>query len=231
MAFDPDWTALDADQVDLLERWVAEKAGGLIVRGRAGRDRPLGAGPQAGQDPRIVSGRVQSPADADGRRPLWLRDALAARVHPRRARGRVSLAGRQRSGQPAGLGVVSPACSATTACTAPKPGATVYARYLRSRSRPAAASCPVYMAGQFYGSGRVFYLGSGEMWRLRAIDESYFEQFYTKLMRHVSQGRLLVGSSRGMLLVDRDRYLLGGTVVVRAQLSNSQFEPLDDAAA
>ena len=74
----------------------------------------------------------------------------------------------------------------------------------------------------------MFYLGSGELWRLRAIDESYFEQIYTKLVRHVSQGRLLVGSSRGMLLVDRDRYLLGGTVVVRAQLSNSQFEPLTE---
>jgi hypothetical protein len=30
-----------------------------------------------------------------------------------------------------------------------------------------------------------------------------------------------------MLLVDRDRYLLGNTVVVRAQLSNVQFEPLE----
>ncbi len=112
-----------------------------------------------------------------------------------------------------------------------KPGATVYARYLRSREAASGGQLPVYMAGQFYGSGRVFYLGSGEMWRLRAIDESYFEQFYTKLVRHVSQGRLLIGSSRGMLLVDRDRYLLGGTVVVRAQLSNSQFEPLDQAQA
>ena len=97
-----------------------------------------------------------------------------------------------------------------------KPGATVYARY----SDPEAASggqLPVYMAGHFYGAGRVFYLGSGEMWRLRALDESYFEQFYTKLLRHVSQGRLLVGSSRGMLLVERDRYL--------ARAARSQFGP------
>ena len=26
---------------------------------------------------------------------------------------------------------------------------------------------PVYMASQFYGAGQVFYIGSGEMWRLR----------------------------------------------------------------
>jgi uncharacterized ParB-like nuclease family protein len=107
-----------------------------------------------------------------------------------------------------------------------KPGAAVYGRY----SDPEAGTGgerPVYMAGHFYGAGRVFYLGSGEMWRLRALDERYFEQVYTKLVRHVSQGRLLLGSSRGMLLVDRDRYLLGNTVVVRAQLSNPQYEPLE----
>jgi len=37
----------------------------------------------------------------------------------------------------------------------------------------------------------------------------------------------LLGSRRGMLLVDRDRYLLGNTVAVRAQLSDVKFEPLD----
>ena len=119
-----------------------------------------------------------------------------------------------------------PACIGYYGVRGAKPGATVFGRY--SDPEPGSGDQrPVYMAGQFYGAGRVFYLGSGEMWRLRALDDSYFEQFYTKLIRHVSQGRLLLGSSRGMLLVDRDRYLLGNTVVVRAQLSNAQFEPLD----
>ncbi len=31
IAFDPDWRLLNEEQTDLLERWVAEKAGGLIV--------------------------------------------------------------------------------------------------------------------------------------------------------------------------------------------------------
>jgi len=82
------------------------------------------------------------------------------------------------------------------------------------------------MAGQIYGAGRVFYLGSGEMWRLREFDEAYFERLYTKLVRHVSQGRLLRGSSRGVLLVERDRYRPGETVMVRAQLSDAQHDPL-----
>ena len=84
------------------------------------------------------------------------------------------------------------------------------------------------MASQFYGAGQVFYIGSGEMWRLRRVDPAYFEVLYTKLIRHVSQGRILRGSSRGALLVERDRYELGETVVVRARLSDAQHKPLTD---
>jgi hypothetical protein len=106
----------------------------------------------------------------------------------------------------------------------PKPGATVLARF--SDPRAGAGEQPVFFADQFYGSGRVFYIGSGEMWRLRELDSTYFEQFYTKLIRHVSQGRLLRGSTRGVLLVGQDRYLVGNTVEVRAQLSDARLEPL-----
>jgi hypothetical protein len=106
-----------------------------------------------------------------------------------------------------------------------KPGTTVYARF----SDPEAGMSserPVYMAGHFYGAGQVFYIGSGELWRLRTVDPRYFEMLYTKLVRHVSQGRILRGSSRGSLLVERDRYELGETVMVRARLSDEQHEPL-----
>ena len=41
----------------------------------------------------------------------------------------------------------------------------------------------------------------------------------------MSQGRLLRGSSMGRLLVERDRYFVGDTVVVRAQLSTASREP------
>ena len=104
----------------------------------------------------------------------------------------------------------------------PKPGATVLATFSDPRAA-AAGKQPPYFVEQFYGSGRVFYMGSGEMWRLRRVDPAYFEQFYTKLIRHVSQGRLLRGSSRGVLLVGQDRYLLGNTVEVRAQLTNARL--------
>ena len=107
-----------------------------------------------------------------------------------------------------------------------KPSATVYARYLDPDAAGTNEESPIYMAGQLYGAGRVFYEGSGEMWRLRAMDESYFEQFYTKLLRYVSQGRMLRGSRRGNLSVDRDSYLLGSTVDIEARLTDAQHKPL-----
>jgi len=69
-------------------------------------------------------------------------------------------------------------------------------------------------------------MGSGELWRLRAMDPSYFEVLTTRLIRHVSQGRLLKGSSRGRLLVEQDRYSVGDDVVVRAQVLAASREPL-----
>jgi hypothetical protein len=113
-----------------------------------------------------------------------------------------------------------------------KPGATVYVRVADPDSG-IGDQRPVYMAGQFYGSGQVLYVGSGEFWRLRAIDPTYFEVLYTKLVRHVSQGRLLRGSSRGSLLVDRDRYEIGESIVVRGRLTDAQHEPfaLDSVTA
>ena len=98
----------------------------------------------------------------------------------------------------------------------------------RSAKRALASQRPVYFASQFYGAGQVFYIGSGEMWRLRSVDPAYFEVLYTKLIRHVSQGRILRGSSRGALLVERDRYELGETVVLRARLADPQHKPLTD---
>ena len=53
------------------------------------------------------------------------------------------------------------------------------------------------------------------MWRLRSLDDSLYERFATQLVRHVSQGRLLRGSRRARLLVERDRFAVGSNVVVR----------------
>jgi hypothetical protein len=223
VAFDPDWQQLSGEQMELLERWVSDQAGGLVViPGPVHTDRwvqSAAAGPIRTLYPVEFHKRFSLLEDARfGSKEPWpidfTRDGLDAEF--------------------LWLGDSGPASQQAWAAfegvygyfsvRGIKPGATLYATF----SDPGASihGKPVYMAGQFYGSGRVFYLGSGEMWRLRELDETYFEQFYTKLIRHVSQGRLLRGSNRGVLLAERDRYLLGNSVVVRAQVNDAQLEPL-----
>ena len=234
VAFDPDWVHLEADpatrdeRISLLEKWVAEEAGGLV----------LIAGPvytdDWAQDRQMAKIRSLYPVEFNrllieakdakygGERPgaieftregqeaefLWLGDSASESMHNwadfKGVYGYYRVKGK-------------------------KPGATVYARFEDPDSGALGDELPIYMAGQLYGAGRVFYLGSGEMWRLRAMDPdgSMFEEFYTKLLRHISQGRLLRGSRRGSLSVDRDTYLLGSTVNIDARLTDAQHQPLD----
>jgi hypothetical protein len=229
VAFDPDWEQLSAEQVMLLERWVAEKAGGLvIVTGPVFT--PQWSSRRRG-DPRIDTLKALYPvifyyqgsatlslgrfgserawplaftSDGEQAEFLWLDDTSEA---SQRAWGQFD-------------GVCGYYAVKDT-----KPGGRVYARF----GDPDTAidnTQPIYMAGQFYGSGRVFFMASGEMWRLRAVDDVYFEQFYTKLIRWASEGRLLRDSSRGVLLVDKDRCALGDQVAVRAVLQDAQHRPL-----
>ncbi len=229
IAFDPDWQDLALDQINLLETWVAEQGGGLIVvAGQVHTARTIGGWVEDQNMEKIralypvefyrrFSAIEEGMAVAEEPWPLdFTREGLDA--------GYLSLeddpaAGREAWAAFEGIYSYCPVRGA-------KPGASVLARFADPRSG-AGGDQPIFLASQFYGSGRVFYVGSGEMWRLRKLDPSYFEQFYTKLIRHVSQGRLLRGSSRGVLLVGRDRYLVGNTVEVRAQLTDARLEPLN----
>jgi hypothetical protein len=224
VAFDPDWTELDIEQVELLEKWVSQEAGGMIA----------------------VAGPIYT--------PKWLPSTEHAKIrdlYPVVFQERLSLLDDgqyggdtawplaiERAGREAkflwlgNTGEESeaawdnfPGVYGYYAVKGEKPGATVYARFSDPEAGLSNAR-PVYFASHFYGAGQVFYIGSGELWRLRSVDPSYFEVLYTKLIRHVSQGRILRGSPRGTLLVERDRYELGETVVVRARLADAQHEPL-----
>jgi hypothetical protein len=232
IAFDPDWLALDAFQIEMLDRWVAEMAGGLIVV--AGPVfTPEWSGFRRGRDERVdtvkglypvvyyTQGAPNLSLGRFGGEAAWplefTRDGLEAEFlwledNPLDSEATWS----------SFAGVYG-----YYAVKDPKPGARVYARF----SNPETAldgELPIYLAGHLYGAGRVFFQASGEMWRVRAVDERYFESYYTKLIRWVSQGRLLRDSSRGVLLVDKDRCLLGEQITVRAILTDAQHQPLTD---
>jgi hypothetical protein len=229
IAFDPDWESLEADQIELLERFVAEKGGGLIV----------------------LAGPVFTPQWSSRRRGDEKIDTIK-NLYPVifYFQGSATLSlGRfgsdkpwpltfTREGEEAEFLWIDESAEASQrawsqfegvfgyyAVKDPKPGARVYSRF----SDPDTAldnELPIYFAGHFYGSGRVFFMASGEMWRVRSVEDIYFESFYTRLIRWVSEGRRLRDSSRGVLLTDKDRALLGDPIAVRAVLQDAQFKPL-----
>lgn len=229
IAFDPDWLALNVAQTEMLKRWVAEKAGGLIV----------------------VAGPVNTPRWASrvsGDERIETLKLLYPVIFYSRGSATLSL-GRFASESPWPLRFTRDGLDAEYlwleddqilseqewsafegvygyyAVKDPKAGARVLANF----SDPNTAidgDLPIYLASHFFGAGRVFFQASGEMWRIRAIRDDYFERYYTKLIRWVSQGRLLRDSSRGVLLVDKDRCSLGDHVSVQAILTDAQFEPL-----
>jgi len=217
VALDYDWRLLDAASQSRLERWVSRESGGLVlVAGGVFTEAWL-----ADAETSVL--RTLHPVEM--RRPVqFATDAPPAREEPMpllfTADGRESeflwLAASRVASETVwsefkGVYACFPAAVA-------KPGATVYARARASAgdgTAGAATSNPAYMVGQFYGSGSVFYLGSGETWRLRAIDDAAYERFATQLLRHVTQGRLLRGSRRARLLVERDRCAVGSSVPVR----------------
>ena len=105
-----------------------------------------------------------------------------------------------------------------------KPGAIVLARFSNPDTK-IEGELPPFLVYQFYGAGRVYYIGSGEFWRLHEVSDGHFERFYTKLIRFVSEGRLLRDSNRGVLLLDKNRAAPGETIVIRCTLTDAQFKP------
>lgn len=229
LAFDADWTQIPESAVAGLEQWVAEQAGGfLLVAGSVEMPKWLARSASAvtssnlrGLSPVVLerrgsallaSGRVESESawpltvTNDGRQTdfLWITDEAESSFELWD-----------------NFGGVHSFYSAYEL----KPGA----KSLLTFSDPTAAldgQPPIYLATQFYGAGRSAYLGGGELWRIREEGDYYFDRLYTKLVRWISQGRLLLDSDRGVLLVDREKAVLGEQVMLRAVLKNERYEPL-----
>ncbi len=227
VAFDPDWTQVPLDRLQLMERWLAEQAGGLIL---VGGPIYMPQWTRLRTDPRVsllagmfpVELATRSPLLSGGREGGDTAYPLDFTPEARRAdflfvaeTPKTSFEAWDQNGGVYDFVGVKDA----------KPGSKVYA-YFSDPSTKVGDSLPVYLASQFYGAGRTYFQGSGEMWRLRSASDAYFDSYYTKLVRWVSEGRLLRDSNRGVLLVDNARAGVGDTITVRAVLTDEQFEPL-----
>ncbi|MER3414756.1 MAG: hypothetical protein C4297_00885 [Gemmataceae bacterium] len=245
VALDPDWTQLDAGSREHLRRWVEDFGGGLIlVAGpvhtfNLARDRDL----QTIRDlyPVELDNRASSflVLDRPTRDPFPLLWSPAATQYPfldltdsgdksRFLEGWDQffevLHGAVPSEAPATRGFYSffPILRA-------KPAATVLARFADSRYVTPSGERQPFFVLHTVKSGPVFYIGSGEMWRLREYSETFHERFWTKLIRHMGRGERARGSRRGLLLVGT-RYLEGETAVIEAQLFDREMKPLRASA-
>ena len=228
VAMDPEWDRLGPEVAESLEQWVADEAGGLIlVPGVVNAGSLIQNWSHA---PEYQSLRDLFPVVFEDEFEMFNDDVQDA--------GRVRSVEFTRDGQDAAFLQLddSPLASqqvweAFGGVYGPRPvkakkyGATVYARYDDELAESLGQE-PIYIAGQFYGKGRVFYQASGEMWRIRRLDAAHFEKWYTHLIRHVSSGRLHRGSPRGdVLLVEKETSRVGDTIPVVAHLKNASRQP------
>ena len=217
VAIDYDWGSIDPAGWTRLERWVARESGGLVLfAGGIHMDDWLGdprATPLRGLFPVEFRRPGQLPLGGGGSReePMPLDftadggDAEFLWLAPGRDRSR-------------SVWAEFPGVYACYPAERAKPGGTVYARV--GPAGGAGEGHRIYLAGQLYGGGSVLSVGSGELWRLREVDDACYERLMPQLVRHVSQGRLMRGTQRVRLLVDRDRHPVGGTVQVRLVMAD-----------
>ena len=199
VAFDPDWLRLDADQMKLLKTWV-EGGGGLVVLAGPVNTAPLSRKanaeklqpildlyPVAPGDDRLDDldratdkpfplhfPAVEKPPsflnlDPEGKGPLAGWDDFFYGIH-----GDVKNPELKR-----GFYGAYPVDSV-------QPGATVWATIDDPKELLANGRERPFLAGQTVGKGRVVYLGSGELWRLRACREAFHDRFWTNLIRYTA---------------------------------------------
>ncbi len=244
IAFDPDWTQLTPEQLNLLEQWVRLHAGGLVlVAGPIHTTKMARPGP--------VREQLRQLLDLY---PVYLKDSTL-----------ISLgAGERRNTQPHRLlfGNVTPDMDFLklddegkdplagweeffTGKAKPEPGAKVengfYSYYPARSLKPSAVAVAnfgdpqadtledgrpqPFLVTMPYGGGKVVYLSSGETFRLRTHRETFHERFWTKLGRYAGAGTLSRLSKHGVIVMSRE-FTAGQMVRLEAQLFGRDMQPL-----
>lgn len=232
IAFDPDWTTLAPEQVQILSDWVAVHSGGLIYVAGDVYTGEMSALVNASNADGVSAYKplldmlpvyltlggfdVVSAISSDQGWPIeFTKDGDQAEFL--QLEEDPSLSKQVWKDFP---GVFRCYPTAGTKSTA-----TVYANFSDPRFVSQYGQ-PVLIATQFFGAGRVMYFGSGEFWRMRSINDEYFDRFWIKSIRDVSQGRMKQGNQRLLLMPERRTYYPGQTVRVRARVFDRQLNPL-----
>ena len=105
---------------------------------------------------------------------------------------------------------------------AAKPGVTPLAEFMNIDERGQPALRPYYAVTQAE-VGRTAWLGSGEIYRLRAVDDGFYERFWLKLLRFAGAKRNTGSKARGQVLMGRE-FAAGGPIRVQARVLQANGE-------
>jgi uncharacterized membrane protein len=248
IAFDPDWSELEPEQLRLLKTWVERQAGGLIIVGGPIHTYQLARAADADKLQTLAELFPVVPGDSvlpvnpnaglrpNSRKPWHLnfpganKDMEFLKLdddknHP--------LAGwdefffrkekRQTSDTEAYRGFYS-----VYPVQAVKKGATVVATFADPATRLPDGSEHPFLVVMDYPQGKIAFL-AGEVWRLRSFKEAFFERFWIKLARYVSAGTRLRQNKRGVLVMGR-QFTAGQFVRIEAQLFGPDSNPLPETS-
>lgn len=89
---------------------------------------------------------------------------------------------------------------------------------------------PVIAACIYGRGGKVLYVGTDELWRMRfRPGPSAYEKAWVQLVQSVAMARLLGQTKRAMLSTDRREYPAGSLVKISARVLDDDFRPVRDA--
>ena len=225
VAFDPDWKRLSTEQRQFLNQWVHRDAGGMIAVAGELHTPQLAQEPDAYRDVAVLYPVVLNRLLTELRISQGADSPWPVVLTPE---GRASEF----------LRIVDATGNASTDLWEQFDG--VYRSYPVRRTRDGAVvlvsygnprastqdGAPPFLATQFYGAGRTFFVGSAETWRLRSISPEGHQRFWTSLIREAGQGSRRRGNPRGLLLVDHTTASPGQSINIQARMYDTRMEPL-----
>jgi len=248
IAFDPDWTRLDALQLQMVQRWV-DLGHGLIVVGGPVHTIELAK-------PGSSSSAIKPILDLY---PVVLEDSRLQELdRPTNEPWRLNFPGvtpemefmRLDENQDAMNQPLKPWDDFFYGAEAPggarppsairgfynyypskhaKDGTQVIATFSDPRAKMTDGREQPFLAAMPYGTGKVFWLASGEMWRLRGYREAYHERFWAKLARFVGSGSLTQLNKRISPIHGRS-FPANTFVTLDAKILAKDMKPLDEKA-
>lgn len=223
VSFDANWGELHPESRDLLVEWVSKQAGGLIMVAGPIHSPLLARNESLSQVLQLFPVQFRELILADSDRFTDQGPWPLKRTSEGESAEFLSLADERE--QSARVWEQFDGVFSTLPIQSVKPGATVLAELATPRASIGGAAS--VMVSHYYGAGRVLYIGTSELWRLRRLGEKYYDRLWIQSVRHFAQGRLLLGASRGSLVLDAERAPLGQLVPVRARILDAEFRPAE----